>query len=458
MKIFPGATGFGTNTPAGRGGTIRKITNLNDSGPGSLSGEIQNNSTILFEVGGVINLENNLSISGNNITIAGESAPYPGITLTGKGVRISGQDIFIRHIRVRPGLSRGNPGDSVGHSKGAERVIWDHCSISWSTDEVMAWFGVSNTSADGGVGPKDCSALQCIISEGLNNTKHSAGPFIGNWVGPISLIGCIMAHNKFRNPGFKNGSSGIVSNCLIYGAAKASPLGYSSFNGNSPVKLSYVGNVFRKSPETTATYWHYIGNDTSMAGSEIHQNDNILDGIDFIKSSGTKYLTNIAPIWINDLVPLPSVDVYNSTLSQAGARPTEDNPTDDRLKNQIIKGIGSSISTIELNEINSIQSSSRPLDGLLPNNPLTIRSDGYTNLEHWLHEEALKLEGIQITTQPPKEIDMSDFPGLDALLSKVSALSNRISIIEANMNNDSLDLKELQLTFSDDSTKKLVST
>ena len=131
---FPGAEGFGAFATGGRGGTVYEVTNLNDSGPGSLRAVVETEGPriVVFRVGGTIELQESLKIDDPYITIAGQSAPGDGITLKGYELRIRTHDVIVRYLRIRSGPSAAQ--DSV-QLLGAERVILDHNSFSWATDE-----------------------------------------------------------------------------------------------------------------------------------------------------------------------------------------------------------------------------------------------------------------------------------------------------------------------------------
>ena len=101
---FPGAQGWGRFATGGRGGTVYHVTNLNDSGTGSLRDAIsQPNRIIVFDVSGVINIESRL-VFKNNLYVAGQTAPGEGIVVDGNGVSFSGaNNIIVRHVRFRLG-------------------------------------------------------------------------------------------------------------------------------------------------------------------------------------------------------------------------------------------------------------------------------------------------------------------------------------------------------------------
>ena len=103
---FPGAEGHGRYVTGGRGGRVVHVTNLNDSGDGSLRAAVKGNDKkiVVFDVGGVIALNSDLVI-GNNTTIAGQTAPYPGVTIRYYTVRPTANNV-IRFIRVRRGEER----------------------------------------------------------------------------------------------------------------------------------------------------------------------------------------------------------------------------------------------------------------------------------------------------------------------------------------------------------------
>lgn len=127
--------GFGATTPGGSGRAIVRVTNLNDSGPGSLRNAVsQGNRTVVFDVAGEIAVkEKFIDVTGAFITIDGFTAPPPGITLKNGGIRISGEkgahDIVVRGIRVRNAVK-----DGIQISLNAYNVVIDHVSIHNSGD------------------------------------------------------------------------------------------------------------------------------------------------------------------------------------------------------------------------------------------------------------------------------------------------------------------------------------
>lgn len=207
---FPGAMGLGKNTPGGRGGQVIKVTNLNDSGPGSLRAALTTAGPriVVFAVSGNIDLTSILSVTEPYLTLAGQSSPG-GISVSGKQFNISTHDVIVRHMRFRSGGHRYGGTDSDGDSFSLFGAHWnggfsvynvmiDHCSFTWGTDETFSITG----------GATATTLQYNLIGQGLRYAKlgtsdHSKGLMISGKYHQdteVSLYRNYIAHNTDRSP------------------------------------------------------------------------------------------------------------------------------------------------------------------------------------------------------------------------------------------------------------------
>ena len=262
---FPGAEGHGRYVSGGRGGKVVHVTNLNDKGTGSLREAVKGTEKkiVVFDVGGVIPLASDLTI-GDNTTIAGQTAPWPGITLRYYTVH-PGNNNVIRFIRVRRGQEKNvNDGADAIWNREKSQMMLDHCSFSWSIDEVASFYDNNNFTMQ-----------WCTIAESLVHPGHSKGAhgYGGIWGGKLaSFHHNLIAHVANRSPRF-NGArynstvyqnnteyskyqweNSVQSenvdfrNCVVYNC------GNGCYGGPGGGQINMVNNYYKAGPAATTKY------------------------------------------------------------------------------------------------------------------------------------------------------------------------------------------------------------
>ena len=406
LPAFPRAEGFGAYTPGGRGGKVFLVTNLNDSGPGSLRAacEAEGPRIVIFRMAGIIELQSPLVISNPYITIAGQSAPGDGICLKKHHTEIRGDNVIIRYLRFRRGDEMEESQDALW-ILGARYVIIDHCSVSWGSDEVL-----SATH-----GTRDVTVQWCIISEGLNYDGHSMASGLDSEDSGFTFHHNIFAHNRTRNPRIGSTPNHFVNfdfrNNILYDWGDW--CGYSG--GPDPdegtININYVGNFLKPGPSTGDGFTKsaflpggfrtrmYVTGNYMEGYPEGNQNNWLLVEV---KKYGVTQLEN--PIDVPKVTTDDALKARDRVLTEAGATLPVRDAVDARIIEEIKTGGGHIInSQVEVGGWPEYKQGKTPADtdldgmpdeweqkhGLNPNdisdNSKDSDGDGYTNIEEFLN-------------------------------------------------------------------------
>jgi hypothetical protein len=348
LKAFPGAEGFGKNSVGGRGGTVIKVTNLNDSGAGSFRDAVMTSGarTVVFDVSGIINLESQIFVTEPYLTIAGQTSPG-GVMVTGYTFYLNTHDVIIRHMRFRVGSHRtaspynANPetldsfgiwGDTVpGGSNDAYNIILDHVSIGWGVDESI---GISYRAHD--ITIQRSSISNSLSQAGHPSGEHSKGMLINGEFGGASNVSVyrnFFAHNVDRNPrigGVEYVWADIVNN-----------VGFNGYHNQAGVVIgensgaNIVHNFLKAGPDTTlgvyeAHYMNPVGSPSAMVYMEGNIGENRTSQSDpewaisdrWYQTAATTALQRLTP-WDTAGFELPitisSVAMADAVVADAGA-------------------------------------------------------------------------------------------------------------------------------------------
>ncbi|ULL16215.1 hypothetical protein DVH26_18250 [Paenibacillus sp. H1-7] len=402
IPAFPGAEGGGMYTTGGRGGSVYEVTNLNDSGPGSLRDAVsQGNRTVVFRVSGNIELESPLNITGSNITIAGQTAPGDGISVNNHSTYVKADNVIIRYMRFRMGDETPSAGDAMTIDK-RKNLIIDHCSVTWAIDEVLS--------------PQDTDNLTVqwsIVGEALHMSKHEKGRhgFGGLWgAGNNTYHHNILVHNSSRNPRFKGRTEEDKRN-LDYRNNVVYNWNYKTAYGGGSANVNMINNYNKYGPDTVLDKRDLVLDELGVNG-QWYIDGNYIDGSPTVTADNWAGVFEFTPTNTRLGSPVPFAPVtthtpeqaYELVLAQAGAILPKRDSVDARIIQDIRNRTGRQInSPTEVGGWPDLKSAPAPADtdhdgmpdewelarGLDPANPDDrngdMDSDGYTNLEHYLN-------------------------------------------------------------------------
>lgn len=398
VRAFPGAEGYGAFATGGRGGRVLFVTNLNDSGPGSLRAAVEAKGprTIIFRVGGLIETKG-LVVREPYLTIAGQTAPGDGICLkktesSGDALQLSAtHDVVIRFLRIRPGNNTRQFRCDSFRAYDSDNFIVDHCSCSWGNPETL--------SASGSV---DRFTVQwCIISEGNNQQTHAFASIIGGdrstWhhnlfahvVSRVPRWGDLTVQCDFRN--------NVLYDWGYY-------CGYGDLR-----TLNYVNNYLRAGPSTTQHPLFFIRDPKVVLPASIYANGNFLFGHPDVTHDNWKGVD--APRSLQSIAPFPAPPVqtqspeiaFGLVLNKAGATLPRRDPVDTRVVSDARNGTGKIIhNETEVGGWPTYTSANPPADTLNdgipdewkkahglplndPNLAQSVTTNGYTQLELYLN-------------------------------------------------------------------------
>ena len=267
--------GWGSDTKGGQEGRVIKVTNLNSDGPGSFKAALEAESPrlVVFEVGGIIDLEKQqIKISNPYLTVAGQTVPSPGITCIRGGLTLDTHDIVMQHLRFRMGDANAEAGSgyepeiSTSANANPQRIVIDHCSVSWGIDENLSVSG-----SRGGVGSKSPHDVTLSYNFSLRysvqaKTKskhmdHSMGTLVMDDAKRVAVIGNYYAHNSERNPWYKANTTGVVVNNLIYDPGKWA------------IRLSWIPKEWKNVKDGKPSSLHHLDRRQLREGGSLHHGE-----------------------------------------------------------------------------------------------------------------------------------------------------------------------------------------
>ena len=328
---FPGAEGFGRYTIGGRGGRVYVVRTLDDAGAGSLREAVtaKEPRIVVFAVSGTIHLQSKLNIQ-SNITIAGQTAPGGGICLADFPVVLNGNNIIVRYLRFRMGdknqkggMVDGNGGDDAFGGVYHRNIIIDHCSMSWSTDEVFSVYGGDSTTLQWN-----------LIAEPLNYSYHfekgskdyEHHGFGAIWGGAhTSAHHNLFAHCNSRTPRF-DGERNIPSELVDYRNNVIYNWGQNNVYAGEGGQYNIVNNYYKWGPSTGNTMRSRILNPYKLTPrlpyGRFYVNGNYVDDapevtasnwLGVVMNDGTKADT----VQAQAATPFPIVDVTTQNARAA---------------------------------------------------------------------------------------------------------------------------------------------
>jgi pectate lyase len=355
VDAFPGAEGSGRFATGGRGGAVYEVTNLNNSGAGSIVDAVsQPNRTIVFKVSGTIDLDTVILTPKSNITIAGQTAPGDGICLKGRiQIKNNAHDIVIRYIRVRVDAGKANlVGDAVNMASGYNIVI-DHVTASYARDETISCEENSDR----------VTVQWCMMSEALTFESHSYGSLIrGQYGQEKTYHHNLYAHNQSRNPRPGNYLAIGTDPCGLHFDFRNNVAynwqgdyaGYNDDGAGFVSRYNFVGNDFIRGPESDAISYAFRESSPDAYG---YFADNAKDDVvpvrqgqwslvlfnNFTADQTTSYKARSSLVPMEPVTTTSAAQAKIDVLSDVGASYPRRDIIDTRIVKDVLNKTGHSI-------------------------------------------------------------------------------------------------------------------
>lgn len=433
QKAFPSAEGFGKWAQGGRGGEVYYVTNLNDSGEGSLRAcvEASGPRTCIFSVAGIIAIDRPIKVLNPFLTIAGQTSPGGIIVRNGLNTKatfaINADHVIVRHMSFMSGPPdvESSSVDAAQVGVGAQNVILDHVTMAWGTDETLNIYG-SGAIRNGlpNVNAGNITIQWSMIYESLeyaNHPKgaHSRSTFFDNGIQDFTVHHSFIANSNRRNPNIQGLGQVDFINNVIHGHGEYAGELYTLYGTQYQ---NWIGNIVTRGE---ATPWR----DNIFAFDVFENNDlsefhgYVKDNLDVHRPTNTGderlvadpkdwSMLTVDPVGYGEL-SLPVTEItgpeqaYNDVLTYAGSNPLNRHASDMRVTAWALQCLGDIIDSPDEVGGYPVITQGAPYpdadqDGmddqwelsnnLNPEDPSDrngdIRNKGYTNLEYWLNQLA----------------------------------------------------------------------
>ncbi len=333
VPAFPGAEGFGAWSFGGRGGKLYRVTNLNDSGPGSLreAAEAEGPRIIIFDVSGTIKLESPIRVYHPYATFAGQTAPGDGITVAGQLFYIGTYDVILRHMRFRHGADReqernpGNVNEWTLRVGGGNHVILDHVTVTWGMDGNLGVTRSDNTTVQNSV-----LAKPLWDSVHFKGTRGYGALVRGRHGAKYSLLANIWANNRARVPrpgnylSHKEDPVGLLMdfrNNIVYMGIGA------NYDDDTITRYNFINNYFltdwRLIDRSSQTRAHLAGN-FHVAHSKMEDQWLMIDAGENVRR---EYHEQTEPFDVGPVATLAAEEAWEQVMARAGAWIRDDHDT-----------------------------------------------------------------------------------------------------------------------------------
>jgi hypothetical protein len=239
LKAFPAAFGYGKSVTGGRGGQLYFVTNLNDSGSGSLRDALSASGArvVVIKVEGRIQALSQMNFSSGSqgdVTIIGQTAPGLGLEVTGQRFTFyNNGNIIMRHLTARNGAIAGFGSFGIREALSGKGAYVDHSTFTYGMDQSLDFIGRFNN--------QNWTAAYNVIGESLEG--HNTGSIMGtSGNGAVPTGSYTVARNmwynmthRFPNASGDGGNFEIYNNYIVNWQSRLS-------RTNGEIDIDYYNN------------------------------------------------------------------------------------------------------------------------------------------------------------------------------------------------------------------------